>query len=231
MLVENLGSERNRFLGGNGAVGHHVQGQLIVVGVAAHAGILHVVAHLVNGGVDGVGIDGADGSRHSHAELLVCELLVTLLRHVSTAAVKDKLHVEALTAGQGSDVVIGIQDLDVGILLDVTCGDIMVAGHVDDHSLGAGAMQLSRNALDVEHNLGHVLHDTGNGGKLVQDAVDLDAGHCHAGQGGQQDTTEGVTEGNTVAPFQRLYDKGTGGTVNAEVFSRNIRLLDLNHSK
>ena len=45
------------------------------------------------------------------------------------------------------------------------------------------AMNLGRQAFDVEDDFGHILFDAGNRGKLVQDAVDLNRHDGHARQG------------------------------------------------
>ena len=41
MLIENLGSERNRLLSGDGAVSKNLECELIVIGIAADTGILN----------------------------------------------------------------------------------------------------------------------------------------------------------------------------------------------
>ena len=65
----------------------------------------------------------------------------------------------------------------------------------------------------------------------MQNTVDLDAGHSYAGQRAEQHAAQGIPQRNAVSPLQRLYDKRTFRTVATEVGSRNIRLLNLNHSK
>ena len=152
------------------------------------------------------------------------DLLVPILRHIAAAAVKGQFHVEPLIAGQRADVMLGVENLDVGVLLDVAGGDVVITGHVDHHGLGLLAVQHGNDALDVQNDLGH-------GGELMQNAVDLDARHGITGQRAEQNTAQGITEGNSVSPFQRLYDEGTLGTVVTEADSRNIGLFNLNHSK
>ena len=61
-------------------------------------------------------------------------------------------------------------------------------------------------------------------------AVDLDGGGGSAGQRGQQNAAQGVTEGSAIADFQRLYDKFAVGSVFQGFDTFNTGLFNCNHS-
>jgi hypothetical protein len=62
-------------------------------------------------------------------------------------------------------------------------------------------------ALDVQDEVGDVLLDPGDGGELVQHAVDPDAGDGRAGDRGQQRAPQRVAEGVAEAGLERLDDE------------------------
>jgi hypothetical protein len=57
----------------------------------------------------------------------------------------------------------GIEDLHFGVRLYIAGGDFAFALGVDINDLGAVAVQLGRQALDIEDDLSHILLDTGDG--------------------------------------------------------------------
>src|SRR6187399_807699 len=60
------------------------------------------------------------------------------------------------------------------------------------HALGAIALHLDGDVLDVQHDIGHVLADARNRGELMQHAVDMDGLHRGALQRREQDAAQGV---------------------------------------
>jgi hypothetical protein len=55
-------------------------------------------------------------------------------------------------------------------------------------------MDAQRDFLDVENNIRHILANAGDGGKLMQDAIDMDACDGSALERRQQDTAQSITE-------------------------------------
>ena len=212
MLVEYLGAERNRFFRQDHTIGQHFQSQSVIVGVAAHTGVLDGIVYVINRSVNRVGEDGADGSCHA---LAVCqiELLVLFLRHISTAMIESQLHIEANIVTDSGDMVIRIQDLNVCILLDIGSSDIAGSGGIDYNRLGAVGMELCGDALHIQHDFRNIFLDAGNGGDFMQDAVDLDAGHSHAGERAQQHTAQRVAQCDSVSSFQGLDDELTVSSI------------------
>ena len=63
---------------------------------------------------------------------------------------------------------------------------------------------LHHQALDVQDDVGHILHDARNAADLVLHTLDLDAGDRAALQAGEQDAPQAVADGHAEAAFKRL---------------------------
>src|SRR5208283_5053004 len=68
-------------------------------------------------------------------------------------------------------------------------------------------MQAQADFLEVEDDVGHVLLDSGQSRKLVEDVFDPDCRNRVAGQRGQQDAPQRVANGDSVAAFERFRGK------------------------
>ena len=106
--------------------------------------------------------------------------------------------------GHRRDVGVGLEDLDVGIGLDVARLDLASLVDAQIERLGGVDVRLERHLLEVEDDVGRVLDHTGNRRELVQHAVDLDGGNGRALDRGQQHAPHGVADGGAEAPFERL---------------------------
>ena len=182
--------------GVDGAVSPHLQGQLVIVGGVPYAGVFHRIVDLAHRGIDGVHGDHPDNGLGG---------LVLVGGNVAPAVGQGQLHGQAGLRSQGGDVQVRIENLHIGVRLDVAGGDPALPGGLDVDGLGALAVQLGDNALHIQDNLGHVLLDAGDGGKLMLDPGYLDGGHCRARQRGQQNPPQGVAQGSAVTPLQRLH--------------------------
>ena len=151
-----------------------LQRQLVEVAEVADTGLLHRVVDLVHGGVDGV-----DGDHTDHAGP---QSLVAVSGDVATAVAQGDLHAQGGTHIQRCNVQLRIQHLHLAIGLDVAGRHLAGAGRLDKDGLGALAMQLGQQVLDVQNDLRHVLFHTGNGGKLMKNPVDLDGGNSDTGK-------------------------------------------------
>ena len=81
--------------------------------------------------------------------------------------------------------------------------------------------------LQVEDDVGDILHHPGQGGKLVLDAGDPDRSDGGPLQGGEQDPAEGVADGVPVSAFERLGDElGVGGGGGVLVLHEAVRDLE-----
>ncbi len=220
MVAEDLCAQRNGVPCGDGAVRPDLQGQFIVVGHVANTGVLHRVVDLDDRGIDGIYRDNAnDGLRG----------LVPVGGHIAPALAQGQFHVQGGVGAQGGDEQIRVEDLHLAVRLDVPGGDFALAAGLDIHPLGAVAVQLGDDLFDVEDDLRYVFLHAGDGAELVLHTGDLDGSHGGAGQGAEQDTAQGVAQGRTIPPLQRLDNIFTIRIV-ARVFDAlNARLFDFYH--
>jgi hypothetical protein len=102
---------------------------------------------------------------------------------------------------------VGVEHLDVADGLDVAGGDGARALLLHHHALGAFALHLDGDVLDVEHDVGDVLAHARDRGELVQHAVDVHRLHRRALQRRQQDAAQRVAERHAEAALERLGDQ------------------------
>ena len=221
MVGQDLSGQRNGILGGDGLIGIDLQRQLVIVGHVAHAGVFHHIIHLMNGSIDGIHGDQANDRLSG---------LVLLGRGIAAAVIESQLHVELSVLHQRDDVEFGVQYFDLAITADIAGSDFTGAHRLNGHGLFASAMQLGDDALNIQDDLRDILFHTGNGGKLVLHAINLDRSGGSAGQRGQQNAAQGVTEGSAITDFQRLYNKLAVRTVFQRFDTFNTGLFNCNHS-
>ncbi len=184
---------RERLLGGDGAVGLDLDGQLVVVGHLADAGVLDRVVDLAHGREDGVDGDDADGQG-----------LRSLGRQVADAALDGQVDLDRHVARvEDHEVLLGVDDLDVRVLGDVGGGHDAGAGLDQLELHGVRGVALEPQLLDVEDDLGQVLLDARQAAELVVDVVDLDGGHGSTLERRQEDAAQGVAQRHAVACRQR----------------------------
>ena len=111
---------------------------------------------------------------------------------------------ELAALGDGRDVGVRLEDLDVAVGLDVARPHF--AGLVDAQRqrLGVIDVQLQRNLLQVEDDVGRILDDAGNRRELVQHAVDLHRGDRRAFNRRQQHAPQRVADGGAETALERL---------------------------
>ena len=218
MFVEYLGAQRYCFLCGNDSVGQNFQSQLVIVGDVTHTGIFNLVANVVYRRINRVGID--------QTNYRGVVLLILILRHISSAVIECKLHVESCILGKSSNVQFRVQNFNFRILLDITSGDHARTGHIDQDSLCALRIELRNNALHVQDDFGNVLFYTGDRGDLVQHAVNLNADYCNTGKRAEQDSAQGVSKGSAVAAFERFDNKFANFPVITEKIGDDVRLFN-----
>ena len=220
MVGQNLRAQGNGVPCGNGGVGPNLQGQLIIVGHIAHTGVFHGVVHLVNRRVDGIDGDDADHGLGS---------LVPVSGDIAAAMAHGDLHVQGGVGTQGGNVQIGVEDFHLAVCLDIPGRHLTGAHCVDIHSFHPGAVELGNDPLHAEYDLSDVFLDAGNGGELMLDAGDLDGGRSRAGQRGQQNPSQGVTQSGAVAPFQRFHHILAIRGVFGRIHAHNARLFNFYH--
>ena len=228
MLVENLGAKRNRFSCGDRTVGNNLHGQLVVITDRTNAGIIDRVTCAVNRSINRVRVNRSDGGT-GYTKSRIADLLVALLRDVSAAGVEGQLHVEAIVLTNGADMMLGVEHFQIGICLDIASLDLSGTNDVDHDGLGTLGVQLCNDTLNIQNNFSNIFHNTGDGRKLMKNAVDLDAGNSNTRQRAQQNSSQGITQRRTESSFQRFYDELALLTIITQVDCCDIGLL--NHSK
>ena len=127
--------------------------------------------------------------------------------------VEGKLHVKARALTESSYVMLGIQDLDVGILLDIACRNLALAAAVNNDGLRTVGIELCGDALDVKNDFRDILFDSGNGRDFVKHTVYLYTRDRNAGKRAEQHSSQRISESSTVASFERFDYKGAGSSV------------------
>ena len=193
---QQLGRLAQRRLRVDRAVGLDVERELVEVRLLTDARLL-----------DGVG-DAAhrreDRVDRDHADRLVGGL-VLLGRAVAAAAADRHVQLELRFLLERRDVHVGVEDLDAGGQVDVLGGDLAGAG--DDQrrlDLAGVGVHAADDALEVEHDVGHVLLDAVDRRELVRDALDAHARDGRAGERGEQHAAQRVAERVAEAAVERL---------------------------
>ena len=169
-------------------------------------------------------MDGVDRDE-AEAEVGV-EVLVG--RDVATAALEAHLHVDLAAFGDGADVDVLVEDLDVAVGLDHAGGDDAGLVGAEVEGLGAFAVELEGNLLEVEDDVGRVLNDAGDGLELVQHALDADGGYGSALDRGEQGAAKCVADGGTEAALKGL--RGKLAVLFGECFGVDCETLGLSEN-
>src|ERR1700724_3493551 len=181
------------------AVGLDRHGQFVVVEDLALAGVFDFVGHFADRGEQAVDRDQADRRVLRP---------VALGGDIALAGRDRELHAYFGTLVQRANLQVRIEHHDIADGLDVAGGDDARALLLHDHALGAFALHLDRDVLDVEHDVGDVLANAGDRGEFVQHAVDVHRLHRSALQRGQQDAAQRVAERLAEAALERFGDQG-----------------------
>src|SRR4029078_5482168 len=115
-----------------------------------------------------------------------------------------QLQGELAALGDGGDVGIRLEDLDVGVALDVAGAHFAGLVGAEVQRLRVVDVQLQRNLLQVEDDVGRILDDAGDRRELVQHAVDLHRGDGRAFNRGEQHAPQGVADGGAEAALEGL---------------------------
>ena len=101
----------------------------------------------------------------------------------------------------------GLTIFDIGVGLDITGGDGAGASDIDEELHRLAFMRDEEDLLQVEDDVGDILHDPVDALKLVVDSVDLDRRDGRALDRAEKHAPEGVADGMSVAGFKRFGDK------------------------
>ena len=79
-------------------------------------------------------------------------------------------------------MLLGVEDLDLGVGLYVAGSDLALAVHLNIHCLGLVAVETRDDVLNIQNYLGHVLLDAGDDGKFVLHTGYLDGSDRGSGE-------------------------------------------------
>src|ERR1700733_7454704 len=179
-------------------VGFDRHGELVVVEDLALAGVLDLVGDLAHRRIKGVDRDQADRRVFG---------TVALGGDIALARGDRELHADLGAFVQRADLEVGVEHGDVADSLDVAGGHDARALLLHDHALGAFALHLDRDVLDVQHDVGDVLANACDRRELVQHAVDVHRLHGGALKRGQQDAAKRVAERLAETTLERFGDQ------------------------
>ena len=176
MVLEQLRRQANRISRRNGAVGPHFECELVVVGNLSQTRRFYGVVAFAHRRVHGVDRNESD------PEVLV-EVLVG--GNISAAALQPHFHVEFAALADRRNVNIFIQHFDIPIRFDHAARNNarLIRPQVD--RFRSIAREFEWNLLQVENDVGRILHHAGDGLKFVQHAFHLHRGHGGAFDGAQ----------------------------------------------
>ena len=112
-------------------------------------------------------------------------LFCSVLRYIAAAVIEGKLHGERTVRSKGGYGLLGIEDLDFSIRLDVAVAvDNRLADGFDVDSLGLPSLwRRAMMFLNIKNDLPVTSSLTpGDGRKLMLNACDLDRGRSRTGQ-------------------------------------------------
>ena len=187
-------AEARASVGGDRPVGLHVEHEPVVVGGLLHPGGLDVEGDPPHRRIDRVDRYHADGRRH---------LLVLLRGHVAAPLGHGDVDGQPAGAVEGGDRRLRVEDLDVGMGLDVARHHVGGAAGVEPQRHRLVAHHDQHQVLEVQDDVGHVLGHAADGGELVQGAVEADLGDGRARDRRQQRAPQRVADRVAEAGLER----------------------------
>src|SRR5690606_7511056 len=164
MAPEDFRRLDERHVGRDRPVRPDLHDQTIIVRALADAGVLGLVTDAAHGRERRVHPDHAD---------LVVALGVLLRGVVSAPLANDQIDVERNVLRERRDVLVGIDDLHLGTVLDIPRPNLTLGGFADSDLGRVARAETDEDILEVEDHLGHVLVDAGHARELVLHALDL----------------------------------------------------------
>ncbi|MNC64858.1 hypothetical protein D3C75_1150930 [compost metagenome] len=114
MLVQNFGSEAYSLFRSDTAIRPNFHRQLVVVGHLTDTSVVDAVIHTGDRRIDGIHRNNPDG-------LIVT--LVTVRLDVTAATACKNSHVKSRARSQRCNMKIRVQDLNIAVRTDITCGN------------------------------------------------------------------------------------------------------------
>ncbi len=147
-------------------------------------------------------------------------------RNVARAAPDGQHHLDDAAVRQSGDVVVWVEDLELGRDVDVGRHDLAGFVFVKSHlHLVELSVQAAHELLEVQDDVGHVLLDTLDGGELVGDPFDLYRADSRPFERRQQNPAQRVAERMPEAAVERFDLKAR--PIAGELLARDVGHLKL----
>ena len=180
--------------------------------LAAWTTSLNELGATTNRGIQRVNVDDTDG---------IVITLVGLIGDVTTAITDAHAHGKVSALSEGSDVLLGVHELELRRDEEVRAGNLARAVDRDGRrSLVRGTQRTEHQALDVQDDIGDILDHVVDGHELVLSAIDLNRLDGSALKRGQQHATNRVAQRVAVAALERLDGNAGAGVV--DLFDLNL---------
>ncbi|MPM16479.1 hypothetical protein SDC9_62860 [bioreactor metagenome] len=115
MVAQNARAQAHGIAGGNSAVGPHLKGESVKIGEVPHTGILHRIIDFIYRGIDGIHRNHADDGLRR---------FIPIGGNITTAMGQGKFHVERSVGTKGGNMMVGIEDFDLRVRLDIAGCDL-----------------------------------------------------------------------------------------------------------
>ena len=195
MVFQQLGRQPNRIRRRHRAVRPHFQRQLVVVGDLPQTGCFHRVVHLAHRRVHRV-----DGNK-TQPQVLV-KILVR--RNVAASLLQAQLHIDLAAFADRRNVNVLLQNLDVAIGFNHPAGDHSRLVRAQINHLRRISSQFERNLLQVQNDVGRILHHAGDRLELVQHAFNLHRRDRSSLNRGKQHPPQRVSNRRAESALKRL---------------------------
>src|SRR5262249_52059415 len=142
--------------------------------------------------------DARDGRKKringNHADGLI-GLFVLVTGQETAADFNFEFHLEFSLLVQRADVLVGIDEFDVLIELNVGGRNRAFFVYRKQQHLRVARVGFKEDLFEVQDDVGDILNDTFDGGELMHGAVHLDRADSCALEGGEQHSAQGVADG------------------------------------
>ncbi|MNE49510.1 hypothetical protein D3C80_1440330 [compost metagenome] len=156
-------------------VGFQINYQLVQVGTLLDTGVFHHVCDTANRAERRVKLQATD------AAAFVFIALTRVCRFITTTTSYYELHVQGAVRRQVSDYVIGINDLDIMIQLNIGSGNHPRTLLRQGQRNFVTTVQLDSQTFKVQQDFNDVFLYTFDGAVLVEHTVNLGLDYCTAG--------------------------------------------------
>ncbi len=194
-MVQDRGTLSQRVIRSDTSIGPDLQDQTVIIRALSHTGAFHGITNTCYRRKQRIDRDHANG---------LIQLLILITGAVSTADAHIEFHIQLALLVQSADQLIRIHAFHVLIGLNIRGGHRTLFIHREIKSLRIPCKSLEKDLLQVQNDLGDILHHIFNGGKLVHRAVDLDIRDGRSLQRGKQHPAQSVAQRIAVTGFKRF---------------------------